>query len=297
MEELVKSSERLSFVFGGENAIDADILTSSLGSIVDAYRSCLKAQYPENEATVSINICAFAPGSFDVELESIVHLLPIVATSLPTAVECAKNFIEIIKLKRDLKGKKPISVEKENGKARIVNSEGETNYYNSTVYNVFVNTPAIDSSLSAVFDSLAPSTRPKVTVQTSNGKIEIPQKKYTTMCIPIVDELEPVDDLKVESIVEEKLLLKSPDFLGNSKWSFHYDGKTIRASIEDEEFMENVKRGKVKLSAGVRLPVKMLIQVFMNEKLEIERKSYTILEVTGDIIEPDDTEEEQIDLF
>ena len=61
--------------------------------------------------------------------------------------------------------------------------------------------------------------------------------------------------------------------------------------------MENVKRGKVKLSAGVRLPVKMLIQVFMNEKLEIERKSYTILEVTGDIIEPDDTEEEQIDLF
>lgn len=112
-----------------------------------------------------------------------------------------------------------------------------------------------------------------------------------------MDELDPIDDLKVESIVEEQLLLKSPDFLGNSKWYFHYDGKTIRAAIEDDTFTENVKRGKVKLSAGVRMPVKMLIQVYMNEKLEIERKAYTILEVTGDIIEPDDIDQGQLDLF
>ena len=297
MEELVKSSERISFVFGGENAIDADVLTSSLVGIVDAYRSCIKAQYPENEATVSINVCAFAQGSFDVQLESIIHLLPLAAATLPQAVECAKNFIEIIKLKRDLKGKKPLSVGTENENARIVNSDGETNYYNSTVYNVFVNTPSIDGSLSALFDTLSPSTRPKVTIQTSQDRIEIPQKEYATMSIPVVEELDPIDNLKVESIVEEQLLLKSPDFLGNSKWSFHYDGKTIRAAIEDESFMENVKRGKVKLSAGVRLPVKMLIQVFMNEKLEIERRSYTILEVTGNIIEPYDTDYNQIDLF
>ena len=297
MEEMIKSSERMSFVFGGENTIDADVLTSSLGNIVDAYRSCIKAQYPENEATVSINVCAFVPGSFDIQLESIIHLIPLAADSLPKAVECAKNFIEIIKLKRDLNGKKPLSVDTEGGKARVVNSNGEVNYYNSTVYNVFVNTPEIDGSLSAVFDTLSPSMRPKVTIQASKDRIEIPRKEYATMAIPVVDELGSVDNLKMESIVEEQLLLKSPDFLGNSKWSFHYDGKTIRASIEDEGFMENVKCGKVKLSAGVRLPVKMLIQVFMNEKLEVERRAYTILEVTGDIIEPYDASKEQISLF
>lgn len=297
MEELVKSSERLSFVFGGENTIDADVLTASLSSLVNAYRSSLIAQYPENEATVSINVCAFAEGSFDVQLESIIQLFPMVATSLPQAVECAKNFLEIIQLKRNLKGKKPSSVETENGMTRIVNAEGETNYFNSTVYNVFVNTPSIDGALSAVFDPLVSKPRPKVTIKTSKGNIEIPQKEFETMRIPIVDELEPIDSPKLETIVEEQLLLKSPDFLGNSKWSFHYDGKTIRAAIEDDTFMENVKRGKVKLSAGVRLPVKMLIQVYMNEKLDIERKVYIILEVTGDVIEPNDTDAEQLNLF
>ena len=95
----------------------------------------------------------------------------------------------------------------------------------------------------------------------------------------------------------ENLLLKSPDFLGDSKWGFHYDGKTIHASIEDGNFKQRVRSGKVILSAGVRIRSRMKIEVYMNEKLEIQRRNYTIVEVLGDVIEPSETDDEQQSLF
>lgn len=299
MNVTVQMLGKMSFKFDGATSIDAELLTKSLTNVVRAYKDCMTAQYGD-DAEITIDVCAFREGSFDVVLQSIVGLAPLVMQQAPQIVECTKNFIEIIKIKHELKGLKPKSVDIENGKTRIVNSEGNVTYHDCNVYNLYVNNPSIDGALSNVFGTLADSTRPAISFK-AEGKtpstVTIAEDAYSEMKIPIVEELLPADLQRMESIVTEDLLLKSPDFLGDSKWSFHYDGKTIHASIEDDDFKQRVRSGKVKLSAGVKIPVKMKIEVFMDEKLEVQRRNYTIVEVLGDIIEPSESDDGQQSLF
>jgi hypothetical protein len=79
--------------------------------------------------------------------------------------------------------------------------------------------------------------------------------------------------------------LKSPDFIGDAKWAFYYDGKVIHAAIEDEAFMDSLRKGQIKLFAGIRIPVRMKIEAFFDEKLEPVKKIYTILQITGELVE------------
>ena len=85
--------------------------------------------------------------------------------------------------------------------------------------------------------------------------------------------------------------------MGDSKWGFYYSGKAILASIEDNNFKQRVHSGKVKLSAGVKIPVKMKIEAFYNEKLEIQKYIYTVTEVLGEIIEPSEEDSNQQSFF
>lgn len=122
MDDTTRMVGRLSFKFDGATSIDADLLTQSLSHVVRAYKDCMAAQY-NDDAEISIDVCAFREGSFNVVLQSMVGLAPLVVQQAPQIFESTKNFIEIIKLKKELKGLKPKSVDIENGKTRIVNSE------------------------------------------------------------------------------------------------------------------------------------------------------------------------------
>jgi hypothetical protein len=87
--------------------------------------------------------------------------------------------------------------------------------------------------------------------------------------------------------IETPLLLKKPDLLGNSKWGFVFD-KNIDVEIKDKAWIEKVHRGEVKqLYAGVKIPVKLLVEVELDQYKDPKGSpKYTILEVTGNPIEP-----------
>ncbi len=299
MDDAIQMVGKLSFKFDGGTSIDAELLTRALSHVVRAYKDCMIAQYGD-DAEISIDVCAFREGSFDVALQSIVELAPLVMPQVPQIFESTKNFVEIIKIKRELKGLKPKSVNIEDGKTRIVNSEGSISYHDCNVYNLYVNNPSIDGSLSSIFGTLSDSSRPAISFKAegaASSTVTIPEDAYPEMKVPIVDELISPDLRRIENTVTEDLLLKSPDFLGDSKWGFHYDGKTIYASIEDDDFKRRVRSGKVKLSAGVKVPAEMKIEVYMNEKLEEQKRNYTITKVLGDIIEPTEPDNNQQSLF
>lgn len=299
MDDTIQMVGKMSFKFDGATSIDAELLSKSLSHVVRAYKGCMAAQYGD-DAEISIDVCAFQEGSFDVALQTVVALAPLVIPQVPQIIESTKNFIEIIKIKRELKGLPPKSVNSKNGKTRIVNTEGDTYYHDSKVYNIYVNNPTIDGSLSNVFDALADSSRPAISFKADGDKpltVTIPKETYTEMKVPIVDELPAADLQRIENVVTEDLLLKSPDFLGDSKWGFYYSGKAILASIEDNNFKQRVHSGKVKLSAGVKIPVKMKIEAFYNEKLEIQKYIYTVTEVLGEVIEPSEEDSNQQSFF
>lgn len=288
MDEQVQMLGDISLKYEGKNSIDLDTLMSSLSGAAKAYKATLSATYADQGAEIGLNVKAFAPGSVEVMLESVVNAAPAIAPMLPNVISSTKTFLEIVKLKKELKGEKPQSVEQKGKTTKIINHDGETHYHDSTVYNLYLNNPVIDAGLTSMFTALKGSDRPAVSFGAAQEHVQIEECDYEAMNTSVVDELAEAEYRKLESTVEEQLLLKSPDFIGDAKWDFYYDTKIIHATIDDETFMDSVRRGKIKLFAGVKIPVKMKIEVFLNDKLETVKKKYTILEVTGDLIDSSD---------
>lgn len=288
MDEQVQMLGNMSLKFDGKDSIDLDILMSSLSGAAKAYKATLYATYEDQGAEIGLNVKAFTPGSVEVLLESVVSAAPVIMPMLPNVITSTKNFLEIVKLKKELKGKKPQSVEQEGKTTRIVNHDGEIHYHDSTVYNIYLNHPEIDTGLTSMFTPLKGSDRPSVSFRTEQERVHIEEGDYEAMNTSVVDELAEAEYQKMESIVEEQLLLKSPDFIGDAKWDFYFNRKVIHATIDDDTFMDSVRKGDIKLFAGVKIPVKMKIEAYLNDKLETVKKKYTILEITGELIDSSD---------
>ena len=83
----------------------------------------------------------------------------------------------------------------------------------------------------------------------------------------------------ISSEGERLVMIKKPDFLGKSKWGFKYNGHSIEAKIEDEEWLENFQNNGTILQPGDSLRVLMHEQVSYGYESEIVHIQYTINEV------------------
>lgn len=287
MERDGRANEQLIFTFNGENNVDIDLLVNALNGISESYKNMIFSKCPE--AGVELKIEAFNKGSFEVIISSAVSMAPIIIPVTQTALSNVKLFLDIIKLKKDLKGKKPSKINTKGDKAEVINQNGETHYHNCEVTNIYMNNPLIDKGLTDLFSSLRDSkSRKAISIKSYDERVIIAEKEYENMSVNLVENSVDIESRHIKNQVRTNLLLKKPDLLGESKWQFQYEGKTISAAIEDKLFLKKVKSGEIKaLYAHVRIPVEMMIEVFMNEKLEIVNKKHTILKVVGDVIEPE----------
>ena len=77
------------------------------------------------------------------------------------------------------------------------------------------------------------------------------------MALPISDtELVPYE--KRRTIVANLPIVKLA-LIGNAAWTFHFNGKNINASIEDEHFLDLVHHGYISYKSGDQLAVDLLI--------------------------------------
>lgn len=84
--------------------------------------------------------------------------------------------------------------------------------------------------------------------------------------------------IRIGTIFEDSfgLLLKKPDLLGDSKWQFVYN-KTIEAKIEDEDFLDKIRRRKISVRAGVKIPCLMQLEYDLSDRIDIIQKSENII--------------------
>lgn len=73
------------------------------------------------------------------------------------------------------------------------------------------------------------------------------------------------------------LLIKIIDFIDDSPWSFIYV-KPIKAKIQDDLFLHEVRTGKIKFSGGYKLHCSLLMEYDVKGEDVINEK-YTILKV------------------
>lgn len=289
-----ESSSDFLFEFEGENEIDAGVVVETITNVVDSLQHITSRVDPD--AYVKVKISSFECGSFDINLKAIVECAKTLfnRNNIETASFIVATLLGCIEIKKHLKGKKPKDITDADSESVITNHEGEKIVEDKNIVKTYFGDTQIDRSITNIFNVMVEDgSRDSLTVKQDRNKvIKIKNSEFANMSKNIVTDKDMVKDT-MRNVVDVNLLLKKPDLLGKSKWGFILD-KNIEATIADEEWLKKVNSGQItKLYAGVKIPVKLLIETDLDNQRNPISTRYTILEVTGDIIEPDD----QITLF
>ncbi|RNC63148.1 MAG: hypothetical protein AWM53_01533 [Candidatus Dichloromethanomonas elyunquensis] len=278
-----KTTSNFSYKLEGDSQIDAETLAIVLSNTVHSLQYINSKE--NSDAFVRVNVNCLESGSFVINLTAITSMIP---TLLNGNYSYAKSLLDILidcfKIKQFLKGEKP----KEINNGTIINASGESRVFNIPALNIYINDPKIDSDIGEIFEALGKDKNKKALIVKHNNdeKLRVEQSEYEMMKSPIISS-EIINNLqtKIQEVIAD-LLVKKVDFVGNSQWEFIYN-KNINASIMDLEWLDTVKKGKVKLYAGVSLKVKLRVEVDYDENMEPVKDKYSVLEVI-DVIYPKD---------
>ena len=273
--------------FYGSDNIDASTLAVSLNGVVDSLKEISSETEPQ--AYAKLYVTSTQKGCFEITLSTIVKYTATLFTTenINLANTILLVFLNSLLIKQHLQGKPPKEIKKDGDKRNVVNQKGIGFETTKNITKAYFGSSIIDNRMINIFSALnADENRNDVLFETKGNKVRIKKEEYEEMSANIIGAIEETKDLHTYTI-ETPLLLKKPDLLGNSKWGFVFD-KNIEAEIKDELWINKVHKGKIKqLYAGVKIPVKLLVEVVLDEYKDPKGiPKYTVLEVTGDPIEP-----------
>lgn len=267
-------TDSLTLRFEGENVIDVQELLGYVSGLNSAYQACLNSEY--HSPSMKLQVVAIQKGSFELVLQGIVALAPDLLTHIPEVISSFKTLMDIIKLKRDLKGQKPQKVENEGRQSKITNHEGEVTYYDCNVANIYINNPNVDDGLTRAFSALQ-VTSPRNAVHFTSGaeSLVVGKDDYSNMSKPIVSKTD--DNSMQVNAFETQLRIRKLDFIGDTMWSFvDNNNRNLTATIEDETFSRKVKAGEIKLSANDVLYVRLRVEASMDKYMNVKKRKYYI---------------------
>jgi hypothetical protein len=282
-----ESQDYFKIKFYGADNIDASTLAVSLNSVVASLKDISSEAEPQ--AYAKLYVTSTQKGCFEITLSTIVKYAASLFTSdnVNLANTVLLIFLNSLLIKQHLKGKPPKEIKKDGDKRTVVNQIGESFETTKNITKTYFGSSTIDNRMVNIFCALnADENRDDILFEIKENKVRIKKEEYKEMSLNIIEAIEKPKDLHTYTI-ETPLLLKKPDLLGRSKWGFVFD-KNIEVEIKDETWIRKVHRGEIKqLYAGVKIPVKLLVEVELDEYKDPKGiPKYTVLEVTGDPIEP-----------
>jgi hypothetical protein len=292
MTEFIETIENFKVSFGGKNSIDAELFTKTINNTIELIKASANAIEPN--CFLRLEIKTNQDGSFETIIDAIVKHSSNLLTkdNARLACEVIAGFLAFLQIKQHLNGRKAKKIENNNNETAIKNQDNQIIKVPKEIGNAYFQNNKIDNIIINNFTIL--TDRSDYSITTNNQKITINQKSFENMSQPLVDENPTARTIKQKPI-EVDLLLKKPDLLGDSKWQFVYN-KTIEAKIEDEVFLEKIRKGKISIRAGIKIPCLMEIEYDLSDRLDLIPKSekYNIKKITGEIIEPEEDSQESL---
>jgi hypothetical protein len=287
----LESQGEFSFSFEGKNSINAETFSKTITAVIEAIQIVTANEEPD--AFFKLEISSFRPGSFTMDLIAVMGVIPSLLNeqNLDTAQKVVTIFLGVLGIKKFLKGKPPKQIKHDKGMAVITNERGENSSVPASAANLYFQNAKIDKAIINIISAVKEDPERDSFEVYSKGteKVKIAKGEFDDMSETIV-----VDD-NVKNVWKNEictnLLIRQPDFMGNAKWGFYFN-RYIQVTIADLGWLNKVRTGKIKIYAGVRIPVKLVIEVDIGkDNLPIkDSERYSILEVTGDIIEPEDNQ-------
>lgn len=126
-----------------------------------------------------------------------------------------------------------------------------------------------------------------------NGKNKKYNKKFSITKKSINRILTKKSQIK-EEILE--LMVKKPDYIGNSMWEFKLNGKSIDAKLSHDEWLESFHQREKNLKPGDSLKAVVEVKTAFSHKLEVIDINYNIKEVIEIVKQPYPVENGKLDL-
>lgn len=274
MKEVVDiSNASFSLGFGGENEIDLKDLISSLDGTVELLDYVAKSL--DKDSYIKINVKGSRKGSFIIDFgiiaKEVCNLLTV--ENVAFASVCLDSFCKIIEVKKHLKGDKPKTVSPD-GKGNVIieNVDSEKLHIENHVYNLYGDYS--DKALKRIFSNC---NRDSVYIESDGAKrVEIPKDMFPLMekeiCIDRDDSAINITNSSAEIIIG----IKKADFYGSSQWEIAYNGKILKASVNDKKFIEDLHEGDVSITSKTTMKVELRSELSINEIGEVVKTSYSI---------------------
>lgn len=287
-DNFMKSQEHFSLHLDGGSVIDAELLSSTIGEMVNITKAAAADVAPD--AYIKLNVTAFKNGSFEVDFSTICEVAEKISPIAATASAIVGVIGGYFKIKNHLGGKHPKQTEKvDNNNTCFINEDGKQLIVNSLSGNIIQNS-AIDRSVTNIISYIGSHNG------TGSFSFDTPTEK-TYYDPEAVQRMSKQFDIKNDErcktytgIVDLEIV--RPAFKGNSAWTFIYDDHQITAQIKDDRFLDEIHSGKVSIKAGSYIKANLERSVITNELgMPINNsEKFVVLEVFGSIQNNDDNQ-------
>lgn len=283
--DLIQSKANFGFHLDGESEIDAELLSDTIHNMAELTKQASSQENPE--AYLKMNVTAFKNGSFEIAFSTICQVAnkigqnPIAAAAFATSVvETVKGIFEIKKL---VKGEKPKRVDKiENNKIEIENNFGQSVIVPNSSGIVLSNSQIDQLVINITEDVKQHNPSGGFTLSTLDGDLNCDAEDVAGILKPLPMEEETICK---HSHFEADLPIKKADFLGKSVWEFKYKDHTLKATISDDSWEDEIHSGKISLQAGdyIRATVEVYVDLDSDGKPIENSAKYSIAKVHGGI--------------
>lgn len=283
--EFIQSKASFGFHLHGENEIDALILSKTISDMAELTK--LTAQQENPEAYLKMNVTAFKNGSFEIAFSAICELANRIGQDPVTAAALAGSIVGSVKgvfeIKKLIGGESPKSVTKiDDHKIKVENTDGQSivvpNSSGIVLNNVRV-------------DQLTVNISNNIKQHNANGGFTFSLPGEDLICsaedVNNISKSLPIEEETVcrRSRFEADLPIKKADFLGSSAWEFKYKDRTIKATISDEVWADEIHSGKLSVKADdyITATVEVYVDLDMTGKPISGSEKYSIIKVHGGI--------------
>lgn len=298
---LIKSEAQFTFELEGDSYVDAVVLSNILNNTVDIVNQIVNG---DPDTYVKLRISKFETGSFDIVFQAIAEQVnTLMGTPLTAASTLVNAMGGAFKIAKFLKGKKAKEVVHNDNSTTIINIEGNVLHVEGDVGKKYFENAKIENSVINIVNTVESDTvRPGFKIhtnETDKEKAEVIEfsRDDFSFVEPVVEKMLEEEEQYLENIMDVELIIRKPDLIGNSRWGFILD-KYIEASIEDEDWLNNVRANNIKFGRGMRLPVKLKVVVKLDKNgAPLPDPTYSIIKVTGDVIDESNQEQTKLDVI
>lgn len=239
---------------------------------------------------ISVNVTAQQEGSFDVVLQIIGSILPMIPTALDTLEKVVSITIELIELKKHSKEIDESKTEIHGDDVILNNSDGNRiKVVDQRVYNIYNENQVVNDAISENFQAVKNDPEiDSVTIRKGDINITIDRVSF--------DDLAQKHDVKISNdndvvVVPTELIVRKVVFDNRSRlWDFLYQGIPISAKIDDDDFWYKISSGE-RFAQGDKLVADLHIARKYDDSVNAYiNDSYTVKSVR-DHVERDDPEQ------